>query len=115
MSPFVLNARMDAQADDQGYHALQWAALNNRVACCSFLLERGAPVNAMDTSGQNALHWAAVRGSLSAAETLLRAGADLAAQDCRGYTVHSEGHCGSANDCASQQSSRAVKFALYGS
>ena len=78
---------LQSQADDQGYQALQWAALNNRVACCSFLLERGAPVNATDTSGQNALHWAAVRGSLSAAETLLRAGADLTAQDCRGYTV----------------------------
>ena len=89
--------------DDQGYQALQWAALNNRVACCSFLLERGAPVNATDTSGQNALHWAAVRGSLSAAETLLRAGADLAAQDCRGYTARDEDvHCSVAIDCGTQ-------------
>ena len=77
------------QTDEQGYQALQWAALNNRVACCSYLLEHHAPVNATDRSGQTALHWASVRGSLSAAETLLRAGADLNATDCRGYSVRS--------------------------
>ena len=49
--------------------------------------ERGADVNAADTTEQTALHWSAVRGSLSAAETLLRAGASLMARDCRGYTV----------------------------
>ncbi len=33
-----------AQPDDQGYYALQWAALNNRVPCCTHLLEHGAEV-----------------------------------------------------------------------
>ncbi len=75
------------QADDQGYLPLQWAALNNRVACCHHLLENGAAVGATDGIQQTALHWAAVRGSLSAAELLLRAGASLDAADCRGYTV----------------------------
>lgn len=31
--------------DEQGYSALQWAALNNRVAVISYLLEHGADVN----------------------------------------------------------------------
>lgn len=75
------------QTDEQGYYPLQWAALNNRVPCCTYLLEHGAEVIAVDASGQTALHWAGVRGSLSAAETLLRAGAELQAKDSRGYTV----------------------------
>ena len=34
----------DVQADEQGYRPLQWAALNNRVPCCTYLLEHGAEV-----------------------------------------------------------------------
>ena len=30
------------QPDPQGYFPLQWAALNNRIACLSWLLEQGA-------------------------------------------------------------------------
>jgi palmitoyltransferase len=70
----------------QGYLALQWAALNNRVAAATALLERGADVNAADGQGQTALHWAAVRGAVPAAELLLRAGARLDRADSRGYT-----------------------------
>lgn len=73
--------------DDTGYHCLQWAALNNRVAVVTYLLDQGCDINAVDSTGQTALHWAAVRGSSPALETLLRAGADLAAADSRGYTV----------------------------
>lgn len=69
--------------DEQGFFALQWAALNNRVAVLTYLLDRGCDVNATDGTGQSALHWAAVRGSTAALETLLRAGADLAARDSR--------------------------------
>lgn len=32
------------QTDEQGYYPLQWAALNNRVPCCTYLLEHGAEV-----------------------------------------------------------------------
>ena len=70
----------------QGYLALQWAALNNRVAAATVLLERGADVNGADGQGQTALHWAAVRGAVPAAELLLRAGARLDRADSRGYT-----------------------------
>lgn len=73
--------------DDQGFYALQWAALNNRVAVLTYLLGAGCAVDVADASHQTPLHWAAVRGSVPAAETLLRAGADLAARDSRGYTV----------------------------
>ena len=70
----------------QGYLALQWAALNNRVAAATLLLERGADVNAADGQGQTALHWAAVRGAVPVAELLLRSGARLERADSRGYT-----------------------------
>lgn len=75
------------QTDEQGYYPLQWAALNNRVAVTSFLLEHSASPDTQDHTGQTALHWAAVRGSLQAAETLLRAGADYRLQDGKGYTI----------------------------
>jgi hypothetical protein len=70
----------------QGYLALQWAALNNRVAAATVLLERGADVNGADGQGQTALHWAAVRGAVPAAELLLRSGARMDRADSRGYT-----------------------------
>jgi len=81
-APSCVNA-----ADEQGYIPLQWAALNNRVAECTYLLTNGADVAAADPTGQTALHWAAVRGSLPVLETLLRNGADASAADARGYTV----------------------------
>lgn len=73
--------------DDDGYFCLQWAALNNRVAVLTYLLDAGCDINAADRTGQTALHWTAVRGSVPALETLLRAGADIGAADSRGYTV----------------------------
>lgn len=71
------------QPDEQGYYAVQWAALNNRVAVLSYLIDQGCDVNAADQTGQTALHWCAVRGSVSALETLLREGANLGATDSR--------------------------------
>jgi len=74
------------EPDGAGYRPLQWAALNNRVAGATLLLERGAAIGAGDNDGQTALHWACVRGSLPCAELLLRKGAALNAADSRGYT-----------------------------
>ncbi|KAL4528758.1 hypothetical protein Ndes2437A_g03302 [Nannochloris sp. 'desiccata'] len=73
--------------DPDGYHCLQWAALNNRVAVITYLLDQGSDINAIDATGQTALHWTAVRGAIPALETLLRAGADISIADSRGYTV----------------------------
>ncbi|GMH32807.1 hypothetical protein BSKO_00641 [Bryopsis sp. KO-2023] len=80
--PAVVN-----KPDDQGYLALQWAALNNQVSIISLLLEHGADPNGRDLSGQTPLHWSAVRGALPAAETLLRVGARTEQKDYKGYTV----------------------------
>lgn len=74
-------------ADPSGYVPLQWAALNNRVATITQLLQFGAEVNQTEPGGQTALHWAATRGAIPAVELLLRSGADLTKSDIRGYTV----------------------------
>ncbi|KAL6603056.1 hypothetical protein ACP70R_043417 [Stipagrostis hirtigluma subsp. patula] len=73
--------------DGGGYHALQWAALNNRVAAAQYILEHGADVNAVDHTGQTALHWSAVRGHIQVAELLLKEGAKVDAADLYGYQV----------------------------
>jgi len=73
--------------DEQGYYCLQWAALNNRVAVVTYLLDEGCDLNAVDSTGQTAIHWAVVRGAIPALETLLRAGADVNATDSRGYAA----------------------------
>ncbi|XP_062178658.1 protein S-acyltransferase 24-like isoform X2 [Phragmites australis] len=73
------------EPDGGGYHALQWAALNNRVAAAQYILEHGADVNAVDHTGQTALHWSAVRGHIQVAELLLKEGAKVDAADLYGY------------------------------
>lgn len=73
--------------DEKGYHCLQWAALNNRVAIVTYLIDQGVNLNAQDGTGQTALHWAAVRGSVGVLEMLLRAGCDATVTDSRGYNV----------------------------
>uniref|UniRef100_A0ACD5Z8H6 Uncharacterized protein n=1 Tax=Avena sativa TaxID=4498 RepID=A0ACD5Z8H6_AVESA len=74
-----------AEPDGSGYHALQWAALNNRVAAAQYILEHGADVNAVDHTGQTALHWSSVRGHVQVAELLLKEGAKVDAADLYGY------------------------------
>ena len=57
------NVRLLESHDDDGYTALQWAALNNRLSIVTYLLDQGVDVNAQDrVSNQTALHWATVRG-----------------------------------------------------
>eukprot|EP00897_Mesotaenium_endlicherianum_P001224 jgi/Mesen1/1129/ME000123S00302 len=75
--------------DAGGYRALQWSALNNKVAIAQYLLERGAGVDLRDGSGQTALHWSAVRGATGVADLLLTHGADLEAADSHGYKLDS--------------------------
>eukprot|EP00793_Prasinoderma_coloniale_P001738 PRCOL_00003543-RA len=82
-------AEVDVQAKDAtGYHALQWAALNNRTAVVQLLLDAGAVIDARDSvSEQGAIHWAAVRGSTQALDLLLSSGASLLLADNQGYTA----------------------------
>ncbi|KAL3687162.1 hypothetical protein R1sor_013471 [Riccia sorocarpa] len=78
-----------SEPDANGYHALQWSALNNRADAAQYLLERGAHVDATDFTGQTALHWTAVRGSFQVAELLLEHGARVEIADSHGYrTTH---------------------------
>ncbi|KAI4377733.1 hypothetical protein MLD38_015313 [Melastoma candidum] len=78
-----------SEPDGLGYYALQWAALNNRVAAAQYIIEHGADVNAADHTGQTALHWSAVRGAIQVAELLLREGARVGTADMYGYqTTH---------------------------
>lgn len=78
-----------AAPDGNGYHALQWAALNNYPHAALYIIEHGGDVNAEDNSQQTALHWAAVRGATATADVLLENGARLEAADVNGYrAVH---------------------------
>ncbi|VAH91360.1 unnamed protein product [Triticum turgidum subsp. durum] len=74
-----------AAPDGNGYHALQWAALNNYPHVALYIIEHGGGVNAEDNSQQTALHWAAVRGATATADVLLENGARLEAADVNGY------------------------------
>ncbi|AED92834.1 Ankyrin repeat family protein with DHHC zinc finger domain-containing protein [Arabidopsis thaliana] len=74
-----------SEPDALGYYALQWSALNNRVAVAQYLIEHGGDVNATDHTGQTALHWSAVRGAIQVAELLLQEGARVDATDMYGY------------------------------
>ncbi|XP_039777270.1 probable protein S-acyltransferase 23 isoform X2 [Panicum virgatum] len=77
------------EPDGNGYHALQWAALNNYPHVALYILEHGADVNAADHAQQTALHWAAVRGATSVADVLVEHGARVEAADVNGYrAVH---------------------------
>jgi ankyrin repeat protein len=82
-SSFVLQTHLPSPP--HRFRPLQWAALNNRVAVASFLLDNGADVSLGDGDKQTALHWACVRGSLPCAELLLRHGAKCKTTDVRGY------------------------------
>ncbi|WVZ51278.1 hypothetical protein U9M48_002434 [Paspalum notatum var. saurae] len=77
------------EPDGNGYHALQWAALNNYPHVALYIIEHGGDVNAADHTRQTALHWAAVRGSTSVADVLMEHGARVEAADVNGYrAVH---------------------------
>ncbi len=75
--------------DDDGYTALQWAALNNRLSIVTYLLDQGVDVNAQDrVSNQTALHWATVRGALECLTTLLNHdSSDAKVVDSKGYSL----------------------------
>ncbi|PSS29241.1 Protein like [Actinidia chinensis var. chinensis] len=78
-----------SKPDGNGYHAIQWAALNNFAAIVQYIVEHGGDVHATDNAKQTALHWAAVRGSIAAADVLLQSGARVEAADVNGYrAVH---------------------------
>ena len=68
----------------------QWAAINNQYAMCKFLLDHGAPINAVGgTSRATPLQWAAQRCHFYTVNLLLQRGADPLITDSQGYnTLH---------------------------
>eukprot|EP00297_Palpitomonas_bilix_P008042 CAMPEP_0113878012 /NCGR_PEP_ID=MMETSP0780_2-20120614/6430_1 /TAXON_ID=652834 /ORGANISM="Palpitomonas bilix" /LENGTH=471 /DNA_ID=CAMNT_0000864403 /DNA_START=217 /DNA_END=1633 /DNA_ORIENTATION=- /assembly_acc=CAM_ASM_000599 len=67
--------------DAEGNSFLHWAALHGRTAILSFLLQKGAMVDAVNTAGQTPLHWAAMSLVAEGVQKLLLAGAKLEAED----------------------------------
>lgn len=79
-----------------GHTALHWAAAAGHLACCSWLLEQGTPVDVRNAGESTPLHSAAGSGQLEVVQELLRRGADAKAQDDSGVTpadlAQSRGH-----------------------
>jgi len=84
------NPALASSPDAQGFYPLQWAALHDRAAVVTLLLQAGALPSAANPAGQTALHWSAARGAVAAGEALLSGAPDqaslLAAPDAQGYT-----------------------------
>ncbi|KAE8259258.1 hypothetical protein A4X13_0g1138 [Tilletia indica] len=84
-----------AERDEDGITPLHWAAINNHVGICAFLLDRGAPVDALGGDlVASPLQWAARSGHLNVIHLLLARGADPLLQDAQGFnslhlTTHS--------------------------
>ncbi|KAJ4387255.1 hypothetical protein N0V93_007844 [Gnomoniopsis smithogilvyi] len=64
-----------------GPTALSWAARNGHEAAVKLLFEKGAEIEAKDTSSRTALSWAAGDGHEAIVKLLLKKGADLEAKD----------------------------------
>ncbi|KAK0544456.1 palmitoyltransferase akr1 [Tilletia horrida] len=83
-----------AERDQDGITPLHWAAINNHVGICAFLLDRGAPIDAL--GGElvaSPLQWAARSGHLNVMHLLLYRGADPLLQDAQGFnTLHLTTH-----------------------
>jgi ankyrin repeat protein len=79
-------ADLEARTLDKGLTPLQQAALRNRPACISTLIECGANPHATEGNGATALHGAAFFGYLEVAKVLIAAGANPAMPDKHGNT-----------------------------
>lgn len=79
--------------DDNGFYALQWAALNNSLHVAQYIIQHGGDVNSADNIQQTPLHWAAVKGSIDVADLLLQHGARIEAVDVNGFRVISSFCC----------------------
>lgn len=91
---------LDTRRSRNGRRALNWAALNDRVAAIQVLLAHGATLEARNLTGFTPLHHAAEAGSMGAARVLLEAGADPTAPNTAGNrpidTARANGHVGVA-------------------
>eukprot|EP00598_Pedospumella_elongata_P004760 CAMPEP_0184979656 /NCGR_PEP_ID=MMETSP1098-20130426/9855_1 /TAXON_ID=89044 /ORGANISM="Spumella elongata, Strain CCAP 955/1" /LENGTH=185 /DNA_ID=CAMNT_0027502985 /DNA_START=116 /DNA_END=673 /DNA_ORIENTATION=+ len=73
--PITVN---DAGASDR--RPLHRAAGAGHLALCTYFLDIGAEIDAVDKSGRTALHWAAISGNTEIVELLLAKGANILAE-----------------------------------
>lgn len=90
------------QPDSETVTLLHWAAINNRRDIISFLLERGAMVDAVGGElNATPLHWATRQGHLGACVQLMQAGADPSLRDTEGCScIHIAAQFGHTAICA---------------
>lgn len=67
---------LDTRTNENGRHALNWAAWYDHVDAVRFLLKRGAALEGRNRTWNTPLHHAAEAGSVGAVRALLAAGAD---------------------------------------
>ncbi|XP_034413518.1 ankyrin repeat domain-containing protein 53 [Cyclopterus lumpus] len=79
--------RGDLQGRRPVHMVLSSRSSPNTFACLTYMVERGADVNATTDSGTTPLHLAASEGLLDCTETLTQAGADVSVRDCMGHTA----------------------------
>ncbi|KAI5475300.1 Palmitoyltransferase AKR1 [Pseudohyphozyma bogoriensis] len=84
--------------DPQGISALHWAAINNHLLVCKFLLEQGAEVDARGGDlDATPLHWAARNGHLYIVHLLIKYNADPTLLDSQSFNaLHLAVHSSSA-------------------
>ncbi|KAI4279235.1 MAG: hypothetical protein L6R38_005087 [Xanthoria sp. 2 TBL-2021] len=74
--------------DAENITPLHWAAINNHLALCRFLLEQGADVNALGGINQaTPAHWAVQKCNYYLVNLLLEHGADPNIADADGYKL----------------------------
>jgi ankyrin repeat protein len=74
--------------DDDGTTALHWAAINNRMSVCQYLIEQGALVDVKGGDLQaTPLHWACRNGLVYIAHLLINHGADPLRTDNQGFNA----------------------------
>ena len=73
-------------ADDYGMAPLHWAARAGSMQCAEILLDRGAPVNALNKGRRTPLQLAAEADQAEMIRLLARNGAQLDTQDGKGRT-----------------------------
>lgn len=80
-------AKANAVAAD-GTTPLHWAAVNNRLSVCEFLVRNGAEVDARGGDLQGTpLHWACRSGHVYIAHLLVSNGADVNKRDVQGFNA----------------------------
>lgn len=74
------------QGDEDGSTPLHWAAYFDRLEAITYLLQRGANIDALnEKEAQTPLHWACIGKSLPSMLLLIKEGADITKSDKRGY------------------------------